>query len=103
MAYQAGIANFEASGAQVFGISVDNLPTLKHWTDEHLKLSYPLLSDFQRKVSQAYGVLIPERGFANRTTFVIDLEGKIQHIEEGSAAIDPTGAVTACQRIRKKT
>jgi alkyl hydroperoxide reductase subunit AhpC len=55
-----------------------------------------------RKVATAYGVLIPERGIANRTTFVIDSEGVIQHIEEGSAAMDPTGAVTACSRIKKK-
>lgn len=66
-----------------------------------MKASYPLLSDFQRKVSGAYGVLMPERGIANRTTFVIDTEGKIQHIDEGGAAMDPTGAVTACKRIKK--
>jgi peroxiredoxin len=46
-------------------------------------------------------VLVPERGFANRTTFVIDTDGKIQHIEEGSAALDPTGAETACKRLKK--
>ena len=56
-----------------------------------------------RKVSTSYGVLVPERGIANRSTFVIDTEGKIQHIEEGTAAMDPTGAVTACSRIKKKS
>jgi alkyl hydroperoxide reductase subunit AhpC len=44
-------------------------------------------------------VLIAERGFANRATFVIDKEGRIQHIEEGNGAIDPTGAETTCARI----
>jgi alkyl hydroperoxide reductase subunit AhpC len=44
-------------------------------------------------------VLIADRGLANRATFVIDKEGRIQHIEEGSGAIDPTGAETACARI----
>ena len=67
-----------------------------------MKASYPLLSDFQRKVSASYGVLVPDRGIANRTTFVIDTEGKIQHIDEGGAALDPTGAATACSRIKKK-
>jgi hypothetical protein len=33
---------------------------------------------------------------------VIDTEGKIQHIEEGSGAIDPTGAETACSRLHHK-
>ena len=85
----------------MLAISTDNQPTLTHWATEHLKASYPLLSDFMRKVSAQYGVLMPERGMANRATFVIDKEGKIQHIEEGSAAIDPTGAATACGRLKK--
>ena len=99
-AYQAGIAKFEGMETQVFGISTDNLPTLKHWAEE-LKASFPLLSDFQRKTATAYGILLPA-GMANRATFVVDLDGKIQHIEEGSAAIDPTGAETACSRVKKK-
>jgi alkyl hydroperoxide reductase subunit AhpC len=58
-----------------------------------------MLSDFaKREVSAAYGVLIPEAGVANRATFVIDTEGKITYIEEGSSAIDPTGATEACSR-----
>jgi peroxiredoxin len=81
-------------------ISTDNSPTLSHWAKE-LGLEYPLLSDFMRKTAAAYGVLIPERGVANRATFVVDAEGKIQNIEEGSAALDPTGAATACARLKK--
>jgi peroxiredoxin len=86
----------------VLGISTDSLPSLRKFAEEQ-KLSYPLLSDFvHRKVSEAYGVLIPERGVASRTTFVIDKQGKIQHIESGSSAIDPTGAATACKRLKGK-
>ena len=54
-----------------------------------------------RQVSAAYGIYNAERGFANRTTFVVDKEGKIQHIEEGKDAIDPTGAMQACSRLKK--
>ena len=100
-AYQAGIAKFQDMGAEVFGISTDNLPTLRHWAEE-LKTSFAMLSDFMRKVSTSYGILIADRGFASRTTFVVDMEGRIQHIEEGSSAIDPTAAETACSRIRKQ-
>jgi peroxiredoxin len=35
---------------------------------------------------------------ASRTTFVIDPDGKIVHIDEGQVAIDPAGALTACSR-----
>jgi peroxiredoxin len=101
-AYQAGIAKFEGVETQVFGISTDNVPTLKHFAEE-LKLGFPLLSDFStRKTATAYGILLPS-GVANRATFVVGLDGKIEHIEEGSGAIDPTGAETACKRVRNKT
>jgi alkyl hydroperoxide reductase subunit AhpC len=59
-------------------------------------------SDFQRTVSEAYGVLIKESGIANRSTFVIDAEGVIQHIEQGSSALSIDGAATACSRVKKK-
>lgn len=87
--------------AQVLAISTDNLPTLRHWAEE-LKLEYPLLSDFMRKVSASYGVLSAERGLANRTTFVIDKEGRIQYIEQGNSAVDPSNAVQACSRLHRK-
>jgi peroxiredoxin len=102
-AYQAGIAKFQEAGAVVLGISTDNLPSLSHWASEQLKLSFPLASDFARRsVAESYGVLNKESGVANRATFVIDAGGRIQHIEEGSAALDPEGALTACSRLRKK-
>lgn len=81
----------------MLAVSTDNLPSLRHWAEE-LKLDYPLLSDFMRKVSAAYGVLNEARGTANRTTFVINKEGRIEYVEEGSSAIDPSGAIQACRR-----
>ena len=100
-AYQDGIAKFQELGAKVMLISTDNLPTLRHWAGE-LGVSYPLLSDFaDRKVAESYGVLMKDRGIANRATFVIDTDGRIQHIEEGKTALDPTGAVTACRRVKR--
>ena len=86
---------------QVLGVSTDFTPTLSHWAKE-LELTYPLLSDKKGEVAKLYGVLNADMMIANRATFVIDPEGRIQHIEEGGAAIDPTGAETACKRIRKK-
>ena len=103
LAYQAGIAHFDGVETKVFGISTDNIPSQKEFA-EKLKLAFPLLSDFaKRQVAAEYGVLFTDRGFANRATFVIDKDGRIQHIEEGNTAIDPTGAETACARIHHKT
>ena len=102
LGYQAGIAKFEGVETKVFGISTDNTPSQKEFATK-LNLSFPLLSDFsKREVAKEYGVLMPANGIANRATFVVDKEGKIQHIEEGSGAVDPTGAETACSRLHHK-
>ena len=58
-----------------------------------------MLSDYKRDVMKEYDVLLPNF-LASRTTFVIDTQGKIVSIEEGNSAIDPTGAVTACSRLK---
>jgi peroxiredoxin Q/BCP len=83
-------------------VSTDFTPTLAHWKKE-LNASYSILSDHMRKVSEEYGVLIAAVGIANRATFVVDQDGKITNIQEGNEALDPTGAETACRRVKHKT
>ena len=82
----------------MLAISGDFIATLNHWSKE-LNADFPMLSDYKREVMKEYGVLGASY-LANRTTFVIDTQGKIVSIEEGSSAIDPTGAVTACSRLK---
>jgi peroxiredoxin len=94
---------FAASETKVFGISTDNTPSQTEFAAKN-NVTFPLLSDFaKRQVSAAYGVLIPDVGMANRSTFVVDKEGKISYIQEGNEAIDPTGADTACSRLAHKS
>lgn len=101
-AYQLGLDKFEGADTQVFGVSTDNTPSQRRFAED-LKVVFPMLSDFAtRQVSKEYGILMPERGIANRATFVIDKDGKIQHIEEGSVAVDISGAANACSRLSKK-
>jgi peroxiredoxin len=96
------MSKFDASESKVFGISTDNTPSQKEFAAK-TNIQFPLLSDFaKREVSAAYGVLMPENGMANRSTFVVDKEGKIIYIEQGNTAIDPTGADTACSRAAHK-
>ena len=63
---------------------------------------FPIASDHDRKVSELYGVLNKNAGIANRTTFVVDTEGNIVSIHEDRDAIDVSGALAACSRIKKK-
>ena len=102
LAYQAGIAKFEGYETKVFGISTDNTPSQKEFAKQ-VNASFPILSDFAtRSVAKAYGILIEGSGMANRATFVVDIDGKIAHIDENAAALDPTGADTACSRMAHK-
>jgi len=100
-AYQGDIARFEAAGAQVLGISLDNEDRNRKFA-EATHASFPLLSDTGKHVAKAYGVLHFTRLFANRVTFVIDKDGMIRHIEKGSDAIDHSGAFKACGLPRKQ-
>ena len=101
-AFQSGMQKFEESGAKVFAISTDNGPSQKAFA-QSLGLPFPLLSDFvDRKVSQDYGVFLPKYGIANRVTFVIDKQGKIDFIESGGDALKILGAGDACNRLAHK-
>jgi len=85
----------------VLGISVDSAPANAAFAKQE-GLSFPLLSDFKRTVSKEYGILNEEQQFANRTTFVVDKDGTIQHIDVGKEAIDPSGAGAACSLLEHK-
>ena len=97
-AYQADIAHFDTNNTQILGISVDSSPANKRFAED-LKLTFPLLSDFNRAVSKQYGILNEERSIAVRTTYVLDKNGVIKSLEQGSAAIDPTGAKQMCSLL----
>lgn len=86
----------------MLAVSTDFNPSLKEF-GEKLHATFPILSDHMRKVSEEYGVLIPSMGIANRVTFLIDMEGKIVEVFENKEALDPSGALTACSRLKKKT
>lgn len=62
-----------------FGASCDPIAKNKEFAKK-LKLDYPLLSDTDKKVATAYGILHKSGRFSNRVTFIIDPQGKIAHI-----------------------
>ena len=69
---------------------------------EKIAVSFPLLSDWKRQTTKDYGLYNEESGYGNRATFVVDKDGKIQHVEVGRTAIDPTGAYQVCDLLQKK-
>ncbi len=76
-------AEFTGHDVVVLPISVDATPSLKEFKAKY-EMPVDLLSDFKREAAIAYGVLIPEKFFANRAYFLVDKEGVIRwaHVEE---------------------
>ena len=83
------------------GVSVDSQFANKAYA-EHIGVAFPLLSDFTREVTTKYGILNDKFPVAHRTTFVIDREGVIQHIDREAEALDPNNAHSACSLLEHR-
>ncbi len=82
--FRDSISKLNTSNARVYGISVDTFFTLKAFHDQQ-RLSFPLLSDFNKEVIRAYGVynedMIGLKGIAKRAVFVLDKDGVVRYRE----------------------
>jgi peroxiredoxin Q/BCP len=64
-----------------FTASVDTPDTNKKFA-ESLDLDYPILSDPDKTVARAYGVVAGDKAYASRWTFYIGKDGKILYIDK---------------------
>lgn len=73
---------WKALDAEVIGISVDS-PFVNQRFAQEVEAPFPILSDFNREATDAYGVRNPDffglEGVSNRSAFVVDREGKIRY------------------------
>tara|TARA_B110000037_G_C17035865_1_gene471567 strand:+ start:581 stop:1051 length:471 start_codon:yes stop_codon:yes gene_type:complete len=78
------LADYEGLNAKVYGISVDS-PFSQEAFAQKNSLTFPLLSDFNKDVSAAYGVLFEDllgfKGVSKRAAFVINKDGNIVYSE----------------------
>jgi glutaredoxin-dependent peroxiredoxin len=79
------ISMYNNVNAKVFGISVDSVFTLKKFKEEQ-QYNFPLLSDFNKEVSTAYGAIYEDwildmKGVSKRSAFVIDKDGIVRYAE----------------------
>lgn len=78
-------ADYERAGATVLGISRDAVPALAAFAEKH-DLGFPLLSDADHAVAEAYGVWVEKQMYGRthmgmqRSTFMIDPEGTIVNV-----------------------
>ncbi len=86
------ISIYSNLNAEILGISVDSLFTLKRYKAEQ-NLPFNLLSDFNKETSAAYGSLYENfvlgmKGVSKRSAFVVDAQGIIQYAEVLESAGD---------------
>jgi len=69
---------FRSEGAEIIGISVDDVTSHKIFHEKH-GLNFTILADLDKNVTEMYGVK-SYLGLANRVTFVIDENGIIKKV-----------------------
>ena len=69
--------DFAAETAAILGASVDSIESHRAWAEELGGLAYPLLSDENKTLSRAYGVLDEKEAVSLRATFIINPNGVI--------------------------
>ncbi len=81
--FQTRLADFEAAGARVVGVSNDDAASHRRFCDKQ-GLTFPLIADTDRSVSQSFNVLRMKNMFGKRfegierSTFLIDADGVIR-------------------------
>ena len=83
IAFNKQLEAFKSRNVEVIGVSTDSHFSHLAWKNTEVNnggignVQFPLVADFQKTISQDYGVLL-EGGMALRGTFIIDKDGVIQ-------------------------
>lgn len=83
-------ATFQKLGVEIYAVSTDTHFTHKAWhdtSDTIRKIQYVMVGDPTGAITRNFGVMIEEAGLADRGTFVIDPDGKIQIVEINAGGI----------------
>ena len=84
-AFRDGIEQIKRKGAAVVGVSVDSVESHRKFKSK-FDLNFPLLADTDKKMVEAYGTWKEKSMYGKkymgieRTTYIIDEQGKISHI-----------------------
>jgi len=102
-AFRDALAKITLTGTVILGVSLDSEKSHQKFIEKY-ELPFPLLSDTEKKVSQAYGVYKLKKMYGRefwgieRSTFLIDQKGRLitsflrvkvdGHVEEVLAALE---------------
>ena len=77
--FRDNIAPIRKMGAEVVGVSLDSITSHEKFTTK-FGLPFPLISDKEKQIAKAFGVLRETGTSTNRITFIIDKQGKIANV-----------------------
>jgi peroxiredoxin len=81
-AFSEATADFKKAGAQVIGLSADDLPTLEKFSVEECRSAFPVATA-SPAIQKAYDVAWAEHpGLTTRTSYVIDRRGKVVMVHD---------------------
>lgn len=92
--FRDDIFKFRAAGAEVLGVSLDDVESHKAFAAKY-SLPFPLLADMDKKVADTYGVLAMGGLYAKRDTFLIDPNGVVIKHYPGVKPADNSAEVLA--------
>lgn len=99
-AFRDSIKVIRDKGAEVYGISADDVAAEKKFHDEH-KMTFDLLSDADDKVINLYGVKMPVVNMAKRQTFILDKNLVVRaHFEDVDPALDAKNVAKAIDELK---
>ena len=86
--FDKNYAEFKKLGADVIAASTDSVFSHKAWVDSSLgKVQFPILGDTNHQVSRLFNVLLEDKGFSLRGTFIIDPNGILKSAMVNDTAV----------------
>ncbi len=97
---------FEKNGAEVYAISTDSVFSHKGWAQASPRVSksaIPMIDDYKKEITSAYGFLNEESGAARRGVAIIDPQGRLQYFSVFNDALgkDAEHIYTAFMALKK--
>lgn len=104
-AFAEAVPQFRAAGAQVIGMSADDVPQLQKFSTEHCSGKFPVASATPELLKQ-YDVLLSRPGLtrklSDRTSYVIGRDGKVVFVHSDMSPADHVrSTLAAVQRLKR--
>jgi len=101
-AFRDNISQIRKLGAEIFGVSADNVEALQKFKKNH-SLNFVLLADPDLAAIKAYGTKMPVVNMSKRWTFILDPELKIRVIDKDvDPVLDARRVAETLQKLQKQ-